>query len=64
MVRRRGEKVDRLESMRVYAQVVEAQSFAKAAEVLGMPRSTVSRVIKELEAYLGLQLLQPQVSSA
>ncbi|VEA73564.1 D-malate degradation protein R [Serratia rubidaea] len=55
---RRGEKVDRLESMRVYAQVVEAQSFVKAAEVLGMPRSTVSRVIKELEAYLGLQLLQ------
>lgn len=50
--------MDRLESMRVYAQVVETQSFAKAAEVLGMPRSTVSRVIKELEVYLGLQLLQ------
>ncbi|QGY32322.1 LysR family transcriptional regulator [Pantoea cypripedii] len=50
--------MDKLESMRVYVHVVETQSFARTAEVLGLPRSTVSRVIKELEAYLGLQLLQ------
>ncbi|EKT62924.1 LysR family transcriptional regulator [Providencia burhodogranariea] len=50
--------MDKLESMKLYVYVVETQGFAKAAEVLGLPRSTVSRVIKELETYLGLQLLQ------
>ncbi|HDC4440290.1 TPA: LysR family transcriptional regulator [Enterobacter cloacae] len=50
--------MDKLESMQVYVCVVDAHSFARAAEVLGLPRSTVSRVIKELEAYLGIQLLQ------
>ena len=44
--------------MQVYVCVVDSHGFARAAEVLGLPRSTVSRVIKELEAYLGIQLLQ------
>lgn len=44
--------------MQVYVHVVDTHSFARASEVLGLPRSSVSRVIKELEAYLGLQLLQ------
>lgn len=50
--------MDKLESMRVYVYVVNTHSFARAAEVLGLPRSTVSRVVKELETELGLQLLQ------
>ncbi|MDI6978518.1 LysR family transcriptional regulator [Serratia sp. Se-RSBMAAmG] len=50
--------MDKLESMQVYVHVVDTHSFARASEVLGLPRSTVSRVIKELETYLGLQLLQ------
>ncbi|HDL7101043.1 TPA: LysR family transcriptional regulator [Yersinia enterocolitica] len=50
--------MDKLESMQVYVHVVDTRSFARASEVLGLPRSTVSRVIKELETYLGLQLLQ------
>ncbi|WP_313486810.1 LysR family transcriptional regulator [Pseudescherichia sp.] len=50
--------MDKLESMQVYVCVVDTHSFARAAEVLGLPRSTVSRVIKTLEAYLGIQLLQ------
>ncbi len=50
--------MDKLESMRVYVQVVDTLSFARAAEVLSLPRSTVSRVIKTLENGLGLQLLQ------
>lgn len=50
--------MDKLESMRIFVQVVDAHSFARAAEVLGLPRSTVSRTIKELESWLGLQLLQ------
>lgn len=50
--------MDKLESMRVYVCVVDTHSFARAAEALGLPRSTVSRVVKELETYLGIQLLQ------
>lgn len=50
--------MDKLESMQVYVCVVESHSFIRAAEVLGVPRSTVSRVIKELESLLGIQLLQ------
>lgn len=50
--------MDKLESMQVYVHVVDTHSFARAAEVLGLPRSTVSRVVKALEAYLGIQLLQ------
>lgn len=50
--------MDKLESMQVYMCVVDTHSFARAAEALGLPRSTVSRVIKTLEAYLGIQLLQ------
>ena len=50
--------MDKLDAMQVYVAVVDAHSFARAAEVLGQPRSTVSRVVKELEAWLGAQLLQ------
>ncbi len=50
--------MDKLDAMQVYVAVVDAHSFARAAEVLGQPRSTVSRVVKELEALLGAQLLQ------
>ncbi|AVH19836.1 LysR family transcriptional regulator [Enterobacter sp. SGAir0187] len=50
--------MDKLDAMQVYVCVVENQSFIRAAEVLGVPRSTVSRVVKELESLLGIQLLQ------
>ncbi|HDZ3139812.1 TPA: LysR family transcriptional regulator [Klebsiella pneumoniae] len=50
--------MDKLDAMQVYVAVVDAHSFARAAEVLGQPRSTVSRVVKELEAWLGAQLLR------
>lgn len=50
--------MDKLEAMRVYRHVVETQSFARASELLGLPRSTVSRMIKDLENYLAVQLLQ------
>ena len=43
--------MDRLDAMQLYVAVVDAHSFARAAEVLGQPRSTVSRVVKELEAW-------------
>lgn len=50
--------MDKLEAMQVYVCVVDTHSFIRAAEVLGVPRSTVSRVVKELESWLKIQLLQ------
>lgn len=49
--------MDRVESLRVFARVVECQSFTKAAESLRVPRSTVSMTIKELEDRVGARLL-------
>lgn len=46
-----------LNAARVFATVVEAQSFTTAAERLDMPKSTVSRRVSELEEQLGTQLL-------
>lgn len=42
----------------VLVRVVQAGSFRAAAERLGMPKTTVSRKVSELEAQLGVQLLQ------
>lgn len=50
--------MDRLQAMQVFARVVEAHSFTKAADSLAMPASSVTRAIKELETYLGVRLLQ------
>jgi LysR family transcriptional regulator for bpeEF and oprC len=50
--------LDRLQTMRVFTRIVEANSFGKAAATLGLPHSTVTRAIKELEAQLGVRLLQ------
>jgi DNA-binding transcriptional LysR family regulator len=43
--------------MQVFAQVVEAGSFAKAAERLGLSTSAASRHVAELEAHLQTRLL-------
>ncbi len=44
-------------SMVVFTHVVRSESFTKAASELGMPLSTVSRKVSELEADLGIKLL-------
>jgi len=44
--------------MLVFARVVEAGSFTMAAAKLGMPKSTVSRKVSELEERLNARLLQ------
>lgn len=46
-----------LDDMALFVEVVKARSFRGAAEVLGMPNSTVSRRIGMLEKALGLRLL-------
>jgi DNA-binding transcriptional LysR family regulator len=40
-----------------FVQVVEAQSFTAAAKALGLPKSSVSRRVTELERELGVPLL-------
>ncbi|HEY5801414.1 MAG TPA: LysR family transcriptional regulator, partial [Burkholderiaceae bacterium] len=41
----------------LFARVADARSFTRAAERLGMPKSTVSRRISEMESMLGERLL-------
>ena len=45
-------------AMALYVKVVENNSFSVAAESEGMPVSTVSRKIRELEKALGVRLLE------
>lgn len=44
--------------MHIFVQVIESGNFTRAAEALGMPRSTVSATVQALEDRLGVQLLQ------
>ena len=44
--------------MRLFARVVERRSFTGAAQDLGLPRSTATEVLKQLEKRLGVRLLQ------
>jgi DNA-binding transcriptional LysR family regulator len=50
--------MDRLDAMRVFTRVVERRSFTLAAQDLGLPRSTVTDAVKQLEARLGVRLLE------
>jgi DNA-binding transcriptional LysR family regulator len=50
--------MDRFDTMRVFTRVVERRSFTLAAEDLGLPRSTVTDAVKQLEARLGVRLLE------
>jgi len=50
--------MDHLNAIRVFVRVVGAGSFIRAAEALAMPRSSVTTLIKQLEAHLGATLIQ------
>jgi len=50
--------MDRFDAMRLFSRVVERRSFTLASQDTGVPRSTVTTVIRELEARLGTRLLQ------
>src|ERR1041385_2742920 len=47
-----------LNEIAVFTRVVQAGSFTAAARLLGMPKSTVSRKVAELEERLDARLLQ------
>src|SRR5580658_1168476 len=52
-----------LNSLLIFAQVVESNSFVKAARRLQMPVSTVSRRVAELEKQLGVRLIERSTRS-
>ncbi|MDB2387253.1 LysR family transcriptional regulator [Shewanella sp.] len=47
-----------LNGMMLFAAVVRAQGFSQAAREIGMPKSTISRKVAQLEEQLGVRLLQ------
>jgi LysR family transcriptional regulator, regulator for bpeEF and oprC len=49
--------MDKIQSMEVFVRVVDVNSFSKAADTLNVARPVVTRVIKDLEAYLGVRLM-------
>lgn len=49
--------MDQLRAMRVYVKVVDEGSFTKAADRLDLAPAVVTRLVAELEAHLGVRLL-------
>ena len=50
--------MDRFDAMQAFTRIVERRSFTKAAEDLGLPRSSITDMINRLESRLGVRLLQ------
>ncbi|MGE7993401.1 LysR family transcriptional regulator [Pseudomonas sp. NPDC089554] len=50
--------MNQLLAMRAFARVIESGSFSRAAEQLDLPRSTVSKLISDLEKHLAIKLIQ------
>jgi DNA-binding transcriptional LysR family regulator len=50
--------MDRIDAMRLFVRVVDRRSFTQAAQDLGIPRSTATEVVKQLETRLQVRLLQ------
>ncbi|WP_315767807.1 MULTISPECIES: LysR family transcriptional regulator [unclassified Bradyrhizobium] len=50
--------MDRFDAMRLFVRLVERRSFTTAAADLGVPRSTASETLQQLEARLGARLLE------
>ncbi|MGH8061158.1 MAG: LysR family transcriptional regulator [Pseudoxanthomonas sp.] len=50
--------MDRLAAMQLFVRIVERRSFTAAAHDTGVPRSTVTQVVRKLEERLGVRLLQ------
>ncbi|MES2531854.1 MAG: LysR family transcriptional regulator [Pseudomonadota bacterium] len=50
--------MDQMLAMRVFARVVEANSFTGAADSLQMPKPSVTKLVQQLESHLRVKLLQ------
>jgi LysR family transcriptional regulator, regulator for bpeEF and oprC len=49
--------MDRLDAMQAFVRVVEAGTFTKAADSMGLPKAAVTRLIRSLEDHLQTRLL-------
>lgn len=49
--------MNRLQAMEVFVSVVDTGSFTRTAEQLGLPKATVSTLVRQLETRLGAKLL-------
>lgn len=50
--------MDQLLAMRTFVRIADSGTFAKAADLLNLPRSTVSKLIADLEDHLDTKLIQ------
>src|ERR1700722_12009381 len=50
--------MDRLLAMEVFTKVVDMTSFSRAADAMEMTRTSVTTIIKKLEAHLSVRLMQ------
>lgn len=50
--------MDRFQAMQVFTKVAELSSFTQAADLLQLPRATVTNTVQQLEKRLGARLLQ------
>lgn len=49
--------MDRIMAMQTFVRIVDANSFTRAAQSLGIPRASATTLVQNLEAMLGIQLL-------
>src|ERR1700752_3514692 len=50
--------MDHILALRVFLRILETGAFGRAADQLNLPRSTVSKLIQDLENHLGVRLVQ------
>lgn len=49
--------MDKVNSMKIFMNVADLESFTQASEILGLPKATVSSAVQQLESELGTRLL-------
>lgn len=50
--------MDHFLALRAFVRIAEAGSFSKAADSMNLPRSSVSKLLQDLEAHLGTKLVE------
>jgi DNA-binding transcriptional LysR family regulator len=55
--------LDQLLAIRVFIRIADARSFAKAADSLNIPRSSVTKLLQDLEQHLGTKLIERSTRS-